>query len=220
MTEVWQNIVRVYGVLQDDLLLDPALAHALPSRPPVPEIVAIAVIALLSVTLGHATVLLANKVPASRWPVALGAGAVALMVLRALEALLVWGLATLVTGQVVPVLTIVMLMVLSLAPQVLAVIIALPHVGLFLGRLLEAWSLLVMVTLVGELYDVSRWVSLAVAGVAWLVVQVASRLLAEPIRNGGSRWWSRAYGHPTLLTAQDFLSGTPIVPVDARTEVA
>lgn len=217
MDEVWATIARAYRMLQGDLSLEPWISLAVRDSPPVVEALIILGVAVVSVMIGHGIVLLLNRVPVAFAAASLGVGVVVLLALRLVQALTVWGVATLLTGRPVSASVMAVMSILALAPQVLAVIIALPHVGLFLGRLLEAWGLVIPVTLVAGVYEISRWVALAVVGAAWLAVQVASRLLAEPARNLGSRAWTRASGRPTLVTAQDVLSGTPYLPVDART---
>ena len=174
--------------------------------------------ATLSIGLGHAGVLYLNLVPAKRLFGTFLTGLVVVLALRTLEALALWAIAWLFTGELVRPLVIIIIGLLALAPQVFAVLTALPHVGLFIGRLLSVWEAAVLFVLVTAVYRVSPWLGLAVVAVAWVFLQLASRLLAGPLQTLMNRVFARASGRPVMLTPQDLLDGAPFVPVEAAKE--
>ena len=105
----------------------------------------------------------------------------------------------------------------ALAPQVFAALTFLPHVGLLLGRVLEAWGFLILFLLLVAAYGLPAWQALLVAASGWVVAQLLSRLLSAPLGWLGSRVWTMASGQPVLVTSRDILAGTPFIPISAPT---
>lgn len=196
------------------LTRDDAVVEALASDTPVWSALGVALLAWFSIGVGHAYVLFLNRVSWLRSLVAASLGLTYLLLLRVLEAVVTWGVALLVTGGSLPVPTVVAVFLLAMAPQVFAALTFVPHFGLALGRLLEAWSFLVLFLLLAAAYDIPAWQALLVTASGWLLVQVLSRLLAAPVGWFGSWLWTLASGEPTLVTSRDILAGTPFVPVE------
>lgn len=199
----------------DVLTRDASVARSLASDPPLLGALGVALLAWVSTGIAHAGVLYLNRIGRARALVAGALGLVWLTVLRGVEALITWGVATLLTRRDVPLETVLTVFLLALAPHVFAALTFLPHVGLFLGRVLEAWSFLVLFLLLGAAYGLPAWQALLVAASGWLVVQLLSRLLAAPLGWLGSRVWTLASGRPVLVTSRDILAGTPFIPVGA-----
>lgn len=201
----------------DVLTRDASVARSLASDPPLLGALGVALLAWVSTGIAHAGVLYLNRIGRARALVAGALGLVWLTVLRGVEALITWGVATLLTRRDVPLETVLTVFLLALAPHVFAALTFLPHVGLFLGRVLEAWSFLVLFLLLGAAYGLPAWQALLVAASGWLVVQLLSRLLAAPLGWLGSRVWTMASGRPVLVTSRDILAGTPFIPISAPT---
>lgn len=216
MPDVIGVLNAVLGLVSSEWRGDAGVAEALASNPPVWSALGVAVAAWLSIGVGHVYVLFLNRVSRLRGLIAAALGLVYVLALRVLEALVTWGVATLVTGRPLPLTTVVAVFLLAMAPQVFAAFTFVPHFGLFLGHVLEAWSFLVLFLLLGAAYDIPAWQSLLVTGSGWLLVQVLSRLLAAPLGWLGSWVWTLASGEPTLVTSRDILAGTPFVPVEGR----
>ena len=189
----------------DVLTRDASVARSLASDPPLLGALGVALLAWVSTGIAHAGVLYLNRIGRARALVAGALGLVWLTVLRGVEALITWGVATLLTRRDVPLETVLTVFLLALAPHVFAALTFLPHVGLFLGRVLEAWSFLVLFLLLGAAYGLPAWQALLVAASGWLVVQLLSRLLAAPLGWLGSRVWTLASGRPVLVTSRDIL---------------
>lgn len=175
----------------------------------------VAVLAWVSIALGHGGVLLINRVRGVRMVVAGLLGLVVFCVLRIVEALVTWAVATLATGRVIPAEDMVVLFLLAMAPHVFAAITFLPHLGLFLARALEAWSFIVIFLLLAGLYDIGVWYALVITASGWVVMHLLSRALAAPAGWVASRLWSLASGQPVMVTSRDILAGTPFIPVNA-----
>lgn len=181
-----------------------------------PIALGVALLAGLSTMVGHAVVFAINRVSGLRMVAGMAIGAVFTVALRLLTAtsiaVLSWAAtAGRVQGEVVGI-----CYLFALAPLVLSFLVFLPYFGLFLGRLLEGWALLCLVALLSPVLGVGRWAALALAGGAWLVTQLLSRVLAGPLAVVSSRVWTLATGHESFLTAQDILTGAPFVPLERR----
>lgn len=176
----------------------------------------VAVLASLSTMLGHSAVLALNRIRGLRLLSTLVLNAVVLSFLRILQAAITWTVAGIVLGHPVPLLDLVIVALLSLAPQVFGVVTAMPHAGLFIGRVLEAWQYLVLVVGVSATFGVTLATALGITLVGWVVMQMVSRLLRVPATWLGSRLWTLATGRPTMVTARDILAGTPLMPVEVE----
>ncbi len=176
----------------------------------------VAVLASLSTMLGHSAVLALNRIRGLRLLSTLVLNAVVLSFLRILQAAITWTVAGTVLGHPVPLLDLVIVALLSLAPQVFGVVTAMPHAGLFVGRVLEGWQYLVLVVGVSATFGVTLATALGITLVGWVVMQMVSRLLRVPATWLGSRLWTLATGRPTMVTARDILAGTPLMPVEVE----
>ena len=215
MGEWWASVRRVLGFA---LSLDPEAAARLPTEPPVAAALGILAIAVASIGIGHLGVLVLNRVAGRHIAGAFVLGIVAMAAARALSAIGLWAIASLFADAPVRLGTVFWLVVIALAPQVFGAFTVVPHAGLFLGRVLQAWELLILFVGVQVLYDVSRWRAALIVGLAFAASQVVARLLAAPGQALVSRVWTRASGRPMFVTARDLRSGTPVVPVEADAE--
>lgn len=175
----------------------------------------VAVLAWTSIALGHGGVLLLNRVHGVRMIVAGVLGLVLFFVLRVVEALVTWAVATIMTVRVIPADDMVVIFLLAMAPHVFAAFTFVPHLGLFLARAIEAWSFIVIFLLMASLYGISMVYALVIAASGWLAMHLLSRALTAPVGWVASRLWSLASGQPVIVTARDVLAGTPFIPVDA-----
>lgn len=177
--------------------------------------IGVAALAGLSTMLGYSAVLTLNRIGGLRLLSTLLLNATVLATLRLLQVSITWVVASLVLGRPLPFVPLVIVGLLSLAPQVFAVVTALPHVGLFIGRALEAWGYLVLVVGVSAAFDIRLPLALGVSLAGWIIMQMASRLLKAPVSWLGSKLWTLATGRPTMVTARDILAGTPLMPIEA-----
>lgn len=180
---------------------------------------AIAVLAGLSTMLGHIAILALNRIGGLRLVAALLLSSSALVVLYTSQAVVTWVLASAVLDRALPLRELVTVAMLALAPLVLNFITALPHLGLGIGRVLEAWSYLILWFGVGSAFDLSWYWALATTIAGWLVMQLLSRLGHRPIGWVIARAWRLATGRPTMVSSRDILAGMPIIPVEPRAAV-
>jgi hypothetical protein len=213
MAEVWLVLKRVLG-------LDPALFASVYTDPGallVPALV-IALVAAASTMLGHVAILKLNHIGGLRLLSALVLSAVVMAVLQVVEVAVTWVVASVVLREPLPLLPLLIVGLFSTAPLALNFLTAIPHFGLMLGRVWQAWSYLIVVVGVAHAFQLKFWWALGFTLAGWVAMQLLARLMHRPLNWLGSRIWTLATGRPTMVTAQDILSGAPIVPVVQRTE--
>lgn len=177
--------------------------------------VGVAVLASISAMLGHSAVLLLNRIRGLRLLTTLLVNGLMLASLRVLQVAMTWGVAALVLRERVSLASILTVGLVSLAPQVFAVVTAAPHIGLFIGRLLEAWGFLVLVAGVNAYFGLGVISAVGVGLAGWAAMHLVSRLLRGPVSWAGARILTLATGRPHLVTARDILAGTPVMPLEA-----
>lgn len=175
--------------------------------------VGVAVLAGASTMLGHVAILLLNRIRGLRLASSLLLSALSLALLYSAQAAVTWAVATLALRRPLPLAPLVLVALVALAPLVFNFVTALPHVGLGLGRVLQAWSYLVLWIGVARTFSLDWFWSLAFTIAGWLVMQLLSRLAQRPLNWLYSRLWTLATGRPTMVTSKDILSGMPIIPV-------
>ncbi|MFT3886821.1 MAG: hypothetical protein QM713_01470 [Arachnia sp.] len=209
------DVVRVLGAV---LGLDPRLFARIDAEPMTllwPALM-VALIAGASTLLGHVAILLLNHVRRLRLLSALLLSAFTLALLEVVQMVVTWCVASLALRRPLPLLQLVLVGLFSTAPLALNFLTAIPHFGMMLGRLWQAWGYLVVVVGMAHAFGLEFWLSLVLTLAGWVAMQLLSRLLHRPLNWLGSRAWTLATGRPTMITAQDILAGSPIVPVEHR----
>lgn len=211
-------MVEVFRTLRAAWTLDPHLYDHLRDVTMLTA-VAIAVLAGLSTMLGHVAILALNRIRGLRLVAALLLSSSALVVLHVTQAAVTWALASAVLSRALPLWDLVVVALLSLAPLVFNFITALPHMGLGIGKVLEAWSYLIFWFGVANAFELSWYWALATTIAGWLVMQLISRLAHRPLGWVVQMGWRLATGRPTMINSRDILSGTPIIPVEPGSAV-
>lgn len=174
----------------------------------------VAVLAAVSIWLGQIAVLVLNRLTGWRLVASLVSSTIAIIVLNALQAAIIWLAATLILADPVPLRPLIAVALLSLAPQVFQVLTAIPHIGLGLGKVLSIWSLLVMFVGVTTVLEVRLIWGLAFTALGWGIMQGIQRIFSRQISAFTSWLWTLVTGKPTRVTSQDILSGMPLMPVN------
>lgn len=191
--------------------LNPAAAHTSLSIA-----VGVATLAALSTMLGHAVIFLVNRVQGGRLVAGMALGALYLVFLHLLTGVTI-GFVAIVVMDRAELTTLVVAYLLTLAPRVLGFLVFIPHVGLWIGKALEGWCLIALMVMLAHVLHIPYWQAMALAGSAWVLTHVTSRLLSRPVAALASRAWTRLTGRPTIVTAHDILAGGPFVPLDRST---
>lgn len=173
----------------------------------------IAVLAGVSTMLGHVAILKLNRIAGLRLVTSILLSVLLLAVLYSAQAAVTWGVGTLVLARPLPLVPLIVVALIALAPFVFNFVTALPFLGLGIGRLLQIWSYLIWWLGVGTTFRVDWGWALGLTLGGWLVMQLLSRLLHRPVNWAYARLWTLATGRPTMVTSQDVLSGMPFIPV-------
>lgn len=176
--------------------------------------VTIAVLAGASTLLGNSVVLFLNRVRGVRFALSLLFNGLGFVVLYAVQALIIAVVGYLVTGQRLDVGMSTWAVLLATAPLVFGFFELIPYLGPGIARLLQAWGLIALWVIVEVLYQVGHWTALLIVGVGWGAMQLVSWLLARPLASLGQAVWRLVTGLPTMVTAQDLLSGHMFTPVE------
>lgn len=179
---------------------------------------AVALLAGASTMLGHTAILLLNRIHGLRLVSTLAVNFVSLAILHVVQAAVTWGVTSLVLRRPVALMPLVLVGLLSLAPLVFAFVQAMPHLGLFFGRLLQGWSFLILWFGLAHAFGLGRWWALGFTLSGWVVMQLLSRLVQRPLSWLTARLWTLATGRPTIITSRDVLAGMPFMPVIDRTQ--
>ena len=213
--DIWGALIASLQLVGDVLRQDADLPGHLGSVDLFWSSVGVAALALLSIGVGQSGVLFLNRVRGVRAVVSGGLALALLIGLRLMEALVTWGVALAVTRRPLPLMTILTVFLLSLAPHVFNALTFLPFVGRGIARVLELGSFLVLFVLLGAAYALPGWLALLIALSGWLLMQLLARLLAAPLGWVSSRLWTLATGEPVIVTGANILTGGPFVPVAA-----
>jgi len=211
---------EVFRLLGEAMRLDPVMFARVDDDPLgyLWPALGVALVAAASTMLGQVAVLLLNRIRGWRLITSLVLGALLMAALYVIQMFVTWSVASVALQRPLPLLPLVLIAMLALAPQALNFITAFPHLGMLFGRLLGAWSYLVMVAGVAYAFNLGFLWALGFTIAGWLLVQLASRLLERPLNFVFSHLWTIATGRPTMLTARDILSGSAVVPVALRDE--
>lgn len=210
---------QVFGTMGSVLGLDASIFLDLASIS-LWTIVGVSLLAGLSTMLGHVAILALNRISGLHLVTSVLLSSAALVVLHGTQALTTWAVATIALRRGLPLGDLVIVAILALSPLAFNVITALPHLGLGIGKLLEAWSYLIFWFGVATTFRLGLLPALGFTIAGWLVMQLLSRLAHRPISWVISHVWTLATGRPTIVTSRDVLAGMPIIPVDGRRKPA
>jgi hypothetical protein len=207
-------IVGVWG-------LDSSMGEWFRTYPNALEVsITIALLAGISTLLGNSVVLFLNHIRGWRFAASLVINGVSMVALFFAQAAVIALVGFLITGDQLSVLNAARAVMLSTAPLIFGFLELAPYVGPGIARVLQVWSLLALWLIVGAIYRVDYWTALLITGLGWAVMQGLSWALAKPLTGLGNWVWRTLSGNPTLLTAQDLLSGHQFMPVEFDFEVA
>lgn len=205
---LWRAIVGVWS-------LDASMAEWFREYPHALEIsITIAMFAGASTLLGNSVVLFLNRIRGWRFAASLVINGVSMVALFAAQAVVIAIVGYFLTNDRLSFMTAARAVMLATAPLLFGFLELAPYVGPGIARVLQVWSLLALWVIVGVVFQIGSWPALLVTGLGWAVMQVLSWALAKPLSALGNAVWRLLSGNPTLLTAQDILSGHQFMPVE------
>lgn len=205
LSGLWELITRAYR-------LDPdALAWAREHPYSIWLTVGVAIVAGVSVMLGHAVVLLLNRIAGWRFAVGLLLSAIWWVLLHAFESVLLWALGSWASGRDIGYVTVLSGVLLATAPQIWGFLVLIPYSGTAIGRLLSAWSVVVLWAVTAGTFGVGRWPALGLVAASWLAMQGVSMVCAPWISRGMAAVFERVTGRAFWVSGADVLNGRPMI---------
>lgn len=165
----------------------------------------IVLLAGASLLLGQSAVLFINRVRGGRFVLSLVVNAILYLI-----SYIVWGGIVALVGKLLfqvdlEFWTLVRVMGLSTAPLVFGFLILAPYIGPFIGKVLNVWSFLILLTIVAFEFNVGFWGAVITVGLGWLVTLALNNTIGKPVMRLRNKVWQKVTGSPMEATAQDIL---------------
>ena len=174
--------------------------------------VIMALAAGVSLSLGQCVVLFANRVPPGRFTATVIAGALVYGARLLLWTVAIWVVGVISPRYALPLDTIFLAVCFGQAPQLFGFFIMIPYVGMSLRRVLDAYSLIVVVAGLRVMLDVPVLAAFFAAGLGWLLQAFVAGLLERPLAGVRAWMWRTASGREEFESAGaivDELMGNP-----------
>jgi len=166
----------------------------------------------VSLTLGQSAVLFANQVTPRRFALLLFGGALAYVLGLVVWGATIWLVATYGLRQPVSLEAVLFAVCVGEAPMLFGVLVLLPYLGTGIHRILDVYSLLVVVVALSALMGVRLWEALLAAGLGWALRALLTTLLERPL-GGVQLWlWRAASGQSTRIDLADALPELAVRP--------
>jgi hypothetical protein len=177
--------------------------------------VIMALAAGISLSLGQCVVLFANRVPPGRFTATVLAGALLYGARLLLWTVAIWVVGVISPRYALPLDTIFLAVCFGQAPQLFGFFIMIPYLGMSLRRVLDAYSLIVVVAGLRVMLDVPVLAAFFAAGLGWLLQSFVAGLLERPLAGVRAWMWRTASGREDFASAGaivDELLGSPRAP--------
>jgi hypothetical protein len=158
-----------------------------------------------SVLLGQSVVLFVNRVRRGRFLFSLALNGVMYII-----SYFVWGVTIAVVGHLLFEFNpgpwaIVRMVGLSTAPLIFGFFILIPWMGPFIGRILNVWGFLILVSVVEFGFQVGLIGALVTVGLGWLIMMLLNNVVGKPIVALRNKIWQKVAGTTLDASAQDLL---------------
>ena len=215
-TELARYLIYLWGALTHALTLDPNVFKFVEEYPQSAWlVVGIVFLAGVSTLLGHSAVLFINRVRKSRFVISLIVNGVVYIISYA-----VWGFVVYVAARILfeanpPLGQFLRIMGLSTAPLVFGFFVLIPWMGPFVGKVLNVWSFLILLSIVQFQFQIGFWGALLVVGLGWVASLALNNTIGRPIVALRNRLFRMVTGSNLDATAEDILihfGSTPQTP--------
>jgi hypothetical protein len=206
LTGVFAYFAFLFAGIGHALRLDPEVFKVVEEYPQSGWVVlGIVLLAGASLLLGQSAVLFINRVRGGRFVLSLVVNAILYLI-----SYIVWGGIIALVGMLlfevdVSFWTLVRVMGLSTAPLVFGFLILAPYMGPFIGKILNVWSFLILLTIVAFEFGVGFWGAVITVGLGWLITLALNNTIGRPVMKLRNKVWQKVTGSPMEATAQDIL---------------
>jgi hypothetical protein len=193
------------GIL-DTLRLNPEVFDIVEQYPQSGWVIGgIVFLAGVSTLLGESAVLFVNRVRRTRFIISLVTNGIVFLI-----SYFVWGLTVLIVARLLfttgpPTSEFVRMVGLSTAPLVLGFLVLIPWMGPFIGRVLNIWSLLILIVIVEFEFKIGFWPAVLCVGLGWLVSLAFSNTIGRPVVALRNKVFRLVTGSKLDSTAEDLL---------------
>lgn len=210
MLDLIQSILtyfdHLFQVIRYALALDPRLYEAVATNPRASWLVlGVVFLSGASVLLGQSVVLFVNRVRGGRFVFSLILNGIMYVI-----SYFVWGVTIAVIGRLLFAFdpgpwAIVRIVGLSTAPLIFGFFILIPWMGPFIGRVLNIWGFLILVSVVEFGFQVGLVGALVTVGLGWLVMMLLNNLVGKQVVALRNYIWQKVAGTTLDASAQDLL---------------
>lgn len=188
------------------LTLDPKL-YAVVDEYPDTRLVVLGIVFLAgaSMLLGQSVVLFINRVRRGRFLISLALNGLMFIISYIIWGLAIWLVGTLLFPVAPEVGAVVRLVGLSTAPLVFGFFILIPWMGPFIGKVLNIWGFLILVSVIEVAFQVGLVRALVCVGLGWLLMLGLTRFIGKPFIMLRNFLWTKVAGSPLDANTQDLL---------------
>jgi len=166
-----------------------------------------------SLMLGQSVVLFANRVSRKRFAACLAVAGVVYVLGLVAWVVTIWLTARYGFKLDTTARTLTFAVCVGQAPLLFGVFILIPYLGTSIQRILNVYSLLVVVAALSAVLEVLVWQAALIAAAGWLLRAGCDRVLQRPLAGVRTWLWRASTGRPTPITRQDALAA---LTADAR----
>lgn len=170
----------------------------------------VAVAACVSTLLGRSVVLAVNRMRRAGFVFAMVLNFGTLVLTYAVLGLLVWATGVVLLGGGVSAQHVTWAVLWAVSPLVLGFATAIPILGTLFERGLNLWSVLILWSIIDDVYSTSGWLGGAIALGAWLLTWLLQGLYAPMVARARDWIWRRATGRPLYDSARYILDQASI----------
>jgi hypothetical protein len=205
-SELLRYFAYLWGGITHALRLDPGVFQFVEQYPQsVWVVVGIVFLAGASTLLGQSAVLFINRVRKSRFVISLITNGLVFII-----SYFVWGLTVYVIGRILfeinpPWGQFVRMVGLSTAPLVFGFLVLIPWMGPFIGKVLNIWSLLILIAIVEHQFKIGFVGAVTCVVLGWLVSLGVTNTIGRPIVALRNKVFQMVSGSRLDSTAEDIL---------------
>jgi hypothetical protein len=204
------------GIIEYFALLWVGITNALWLNPQVFEVVeqsqqsrwvvaGIVFLAGASTLLGQSAVLFINRVRRSRFVISLITNGIIFIISYVVWGIIVWLIGRILFSVDPPLGQFVRVVGLSTAPLVFGFLVLIPWMGPFVGKVLNIWSMLILIAIVEYQFKIGFWGAVICVVLGWLASLALTNTIGKPIVALRNKLFQMVSGSKLDSTAEDIL---------------
>ncbi len=204
--ELFRYFAYLWAGITHALRLDPDVFAFVEQYPQSAWVVAgIVFLAGASVLLGHSAVLFINQVRKSRFVISLITNGIVFIISYVVWGFIVWLVGRLLFSIDPPWGQFVRMVGLSTAPLVFGFLVLIPWMGPFVGKVLNIWSMLILIAIVEYQFKIGFWGAVICVGLGWLASLALTNTIGRPVAALRNKVFQMVSGSKLDSTADDLL---------------